>query len=250
MKPDDEKSFLDKAADSLFEIQQRGLERTDASKFRKISFASDDSVGDFPQVTEISEPGNFSNDGGHYYDRVPVANRNPLQFQLKETAKPTDVLSSSPFRQGFLLSPNAAAVFSKFNLGPSPQFDAEVNNNGDVVQYKYLFVADHHSGESIDYSNSEFRVAEMLGPPGEPIEIGSLDDLFAKRKMAREGVIGSEPLSKIVLSKLVFKSLPTTAFFGLGVVDINMYVTNELAEAILDAKLTGLKLSENLKIHH
>ena len=248
-----DESFFDQTARQLEQGAEKIVEwQRGSPAFAEIAFAADQSTGEYPQVSDASKQKNFENDGGHYHDRVPLPLREPLEYVLNRNAKWTDVLSSSPFSQGYLLNGKALAEFEKFELGNVKQYAAVVrSSDGTSKAYTYLFVANHIDPLNIDFANSQFYVSDMVSQPMFPIEVSSPENLWQLMEQARKGEIdGSEKFSRIMFQKLVFASDsgPEAAVFGLGRLSAKFYANSHFVDSVITAGISGLEFKPNTRL--
>ena len=114
-----------------------------------------------------------------------------------------------------------------------------------------MFFANHITHDDIDFTSSEFYIADMIGSPQRLIEIVSADDFDRKRKQINQGELeGCKRFSGLKFKSMHLKPnrAPQAAVFGLGTFSSDRYVRRELYEALRDAEVTGLEFKRNNKI--
>jgi hypothetical protein len=217
----------------------------------QVTFATDETVGNYPQAARDNRHVYLENDGGEYEDRLPKSLREPLELKLRPSAKWTDVLSSDFWSEGYMLSDRALAVFDRFPLGRSAQYKAVVAGRREQRPYTYLFTANHITHDDIDFPRSEFYISDMIGTPLQLIEIGSAEEFDQKRRQINQGEMeGFKRFSGLRPKRIQLKPghAPQAAIFGLGTFGTDMYVRRELYEALRDAGVTGLEFKRNNKV--
>lgn len=223
-----------------------------SQNFVDVRFATDKSVGDYPQAKLDTSKEYLEDDGDLYKDRFPKSLHEPIILKLKGTAKWTDVLSSELWSEGYLLSDKALAVFEQFDLGNSKKYKAEVRRRKEVERYTYLFVANHVSMEDLDIENCEFYLEDMLGSPKHLVEVTSSDDFALKKKQAFEGELeGSSRFNRLAYKKATFRAghAPKPVIFGMGKLSAtDVYIRQELYQALREAGVTGLEFRRNNKL--
>lgn len=220
--------------------------------FVEVTFATDDSVGDYPQAALDQTRVYLEDDGDLYHDRFPTAVHEPVRLKLRAKAKWTDVLSSDLWSEGFLLSERAGAVFAAFDLGRSKAYPAEVTRRKEVRAYTYLFAANHVTHADVDFGRSEFYVADMIGTPKRLIEVASATDYDRTRdRVVRGELDGVKQFSRLQFKKLCLKPdrVPRAAAFGLGTFGVATYVRRGLCDALRLAGVTGLEFKRNNMIY-
>lgn len=254
MEQDNIKSYseLDEFAFQMESALDRfiGNENAPQSVLR-VSFAADASVGNYPQAALDRSQEYLETDGSRYLDRFPRSVREPLQLKLRRGAKWTDVLSSDLPSEGFLLSERAVATFARFPLGKAQHYKVEVSGGRERRAYTYLFFANHLTHDDIDFTRSEFYIADMIGDPQRLIEIVSAEDFDQKRKQVNQGELeGCKRFSALKFKSMHLKPghAPQTSVFGLGAFGGEMYVRRELYDALRRADVTGLEFKRNNRI--
>lgn len=219
--------------------------------FVLMRFAADKSTGAYPQAKRDTSKEYFEDDGDPYRDRLPAVLAQPIVLKLARSAKWTDVLSSNLWSEGYLVTEKALELFKQFDLGLAGQYRAEVQSGKDKRPYTYLFIANHVTLDDLDFSRSEFYVADMLGSPKYVTKVASVEDFQTKRKQAFEGSFeGNGKFSKIACKKLQLKTqhVPKAAVFGIATLGTDMYIHRDLYQALRDANITGLEFKRNNKI--
>lgn len=243
-----ERSELDELAIQMRSEVDRFIGDQNASKnFVLIDFAADDSTGVYPQAKLATKDEYSDDDGDAPYDSFPVPIRKgPINLKLARGAKWTDVMSSQLWSEGFLLNDKAMEVFGKFELENTKAYPATVTKGREKREYNYLFIANHFSLDDVDFVNSEFYLADMLGSPLRMIQIDSPQDLIEKRKAAMSGTMeNTEKFSRVDCKKIQLKKTPKAAIFGTRNLNVDMYVTADLYQALRASGITGLQFKRN-----
>lgn len=222
-----------------------------ASKnFVLTKFAADDSTGAYPQANLDKSKKYLEDDGHHYRDRFPTIYE-PIVLRLNRSAKWTDVLSAQLWSEGYLLSERALEVFEKFDLGRTKKYTAEVRKGKEARKYTYLFLANHVVMEDVNFSKSEFYIANMIGSPQSMIKVTSDEDYEQKRSKAASGELdGFGEFSRLDCKCLKFKRgrVPKSAIFGLGQFGVDMYFRQELYVALRQSNISGFEFRRNNKL--
>lgn len=219
--------------------------------FVRVSFAADETVGNDPQAVLDRSQVYLEYDESSSRYRFPRSIREPVQLKLRRSAKWTDVLSSDLRSEGFLLSDRTLAVFERFALGKARQYQAEVSGGRLRRAYTYFFPANHITHDDIDFTSSEFYIADMIGDPQRLVEIVSAEDFDLKRKQVNQGELdGCKRFSALKFKSMYLKPnhTPQAAVFGLGTFGGEMYVRRELYEVPRHAGVTGLEFKRNNRI--
>jgi hypothetical protein len=176
-------------------------------------------------------------------------------LQLKGKGKWPDVLSTAlpaSWTVGHLYNQTALAVFKNFNLGSFREYPVTVSDKKGV-QHKltYLLIRNRLPQTAIDFAQSEFYLADMLGDPLGPVEITSAKDWSKQLKLAMDGKLNDcEEFSTIEFKKLIIlrDQLPNVDLFKLGGLGIGVYISAELKEAIEKSGITGLDIRPNKRL--
>lgn len=243
-------SELDDLAVRMESALDRFLGNHDAPQsFVQVRFAADETVGNYPQAALDQSQVYLEDDGSPYRDRFPRSVREPVQLKLRRGAKWTDVLSSDLRSEGFLLSERALGVFEQLPPGNVRKYPAEVSGGRQRRPYTYFFPANHITHADIDFSRSEFYIADMLGDPQGLIEVVSAEDFDLKRKQVNQGEWeGCRRFSSLKFKRMYLNHAPQAAVFGLGTFGGEMYVRRELYEALRQAEVSGLEFKRNNRI--
>ncbi len=176
-------------------------------------------------------------------------------LQLKGKGNWPDVLSTAlpaSWTVGHLYNEAALAVFKNFTLGSFREYPVTVSDKKGV-QHKltYLLIRNRLTQTAIDFAQSEFYVADILGDPMDPVEITSAKDWSKKLKLAEEGKLNDcEEFSTIEFKKLVIlrDQLPKVDLFKLDRLGIGVYISARLKEAIEKSGITGLGIRPNKRL--
>lgn len=241
--------------DELAVRSERAVDRfignADASpNFVAVHFATDASTGAYPQASTKYEL-YFEDDGDPYHDRFPEPIRQPVVLKLARAAKWTDVLSSSLWSEGMLLSPVAFDVFKRFSLANTQQYPAVVQRGKEQRDYTYHFTANHVSIDDLDFKKCEFYIADMLGSPIRLFGVPTAADYRRTRELIVNGELEGFPrFCRLACKSLHFKKkrVPQAATFGLGGLGVEMFVRREVYRALREAGVTGLEFRRNNKL--
>jgi hypothetical protein len=215
----------------------------------ELSFAADETVGDYPQAL-LPESHDWGGSDGLGPDGFPAV-AIPEQH-LQSTAHWTDVLSSSLWSEGYLLNEKALAVFKQSNLGEFREYPAIVRDHaGSPRPLTYLYVRNQIQPEAIDFERSEFYLADMLNQPIRAVVVNSFEEREEKRRMANEGKLdGCKRFSRIEYKRLYFMPghRPAVDLFSLARLSIRVYISARLRNAIVESGITGLEIRPNKRL--
>lgn len=185
----------------------------------------------------------------HNLSKTPV---NFKRIELHKTARVTDVLSTAAISaHAFLLSRKALEVFLQFDLGKHEIYPATVYHNGGKYDYGVLhFVNDLHG--IVDFTKSEFYLANILGGYERDIEIESRQDYDTKWKLVSQGIypetqdFWSIKLKHGILDLNMLEGSRQASpdIFTILSSSEEVYTTKALAQAIVDEDLTGFNISK------
>lgn len=175
-----------------------------------------------------------------------------------------DFLLANISADGLMLSEKAKGIFEQFNLGNHRFYPVTIYHNRKSIfkkteRYSFYWlhlIFDENRVNYVDFSDSIFL--DKVSVKGkeisaEEITFPSLDswDGYRKEKyqLWREDS-ASNPLHELSPKRLrLLKSPPVPDLFGLGRIDSgNLYVKREMAEAILESGLRGLRIKGTTKI--
>lgn len=222
-----------------------------SQSYVRVRFATDDSVGEYPQAAIPDSEKYLEGNGEPYQQDCPVVKKQPVPLKLRRAARWTDVLSSDLWSEGWLVNEKAIGLLKGFPLGNHLEVPAVVQRRKETRSYSYVFIANHVSLEDVDFARSAFYVADMIGSPVGSIEVESAEDLAQKRRNVNAGAVeGFKRFSRVECQRLQFRKgrAPQAAVFGLGSVGIEMYLTRELCVALRRAGVTGLEFRRNNKL--
>lgn len=248
----DQKHPFDVVAEQLEALADAPAAGNEASRdYWELSAASDETVGDYPQALAVDPP-NQGESEGLGPDGFPAAAGESWELELQPAALWTDVLSSSLWSAGYLLSDRALATFRGCDLGDHRTYATTVRDSaGEARPYTYLYLKNPVPPTAVDFGRSEFYIAGMLGQPGAPIAVDSFEDWQEQRRRARAGEI--EGVKRF--STLDYKALrlrpghaPAADLFTLEGMGIRVYITTRLRDAIVAAGLSGLEIRPNKRL--
>jgi hypothetical protein len=181
---------------------------------------------------------------------------NPIDFkkiELYKSSKITDNISTAALSaHAFILSKRALNVFKQFNLGEHKIYSATIFLKGATILHKGVahdygvlhFTNDLQS--ELDFHNSKFYVANILGSYEFDISIDNKDDYEKKRQLVKNAEYpGTEKWWSVRLKYGVFtngKETRTPDLFTVFSSSENPYISSELAQAIVNNELTGFQL--------
>jgi hypothetical protein len=243
---------LDALADQLeAEANKPVAEQSISPDYWEISHAADDTVGDYPQADYANAKAIalWGDSQGLGADGFPMA---PIPGQkLRAKAKWTDVLSSNLWSEGYLVSDTALAIFKQFDLGDYREYPVTVTKLKVKKNYTYLYFNNQLSTNAIDFTVSEFYLANIIGSPIGPVTIKSFAEWEKMLRLASDGELeGCGRFSRIAYKKLIIKKRqrPKIDVFRLQRLGITMYISTRLKEAISQAGLTGLEIRPNKRL--
>lgn len=214
-----------------------------------LKFATDDTVGDYPQVVRREEY-NRGEAQGLGPDGFPAV-RIP-ELELQSTALWTDVLSSVLWSDGYLLNDRALAEFKQCNLGQFREYPVVVRDHtGATRALTYLFIHNVIQPTAIDFERAEFYVANTLGIPLRPVAINSFEEWEEVQRKAMAGELdGCKRFSMVYYKKLFFRRnhLPTVDLFKFARLGTTVYISSRLRESIVNSRITGLEIKLNKRL--
>jgi len=209
-------------------------------------------IGRYPQAIPAVVQKDFVDDGGPYYSQFPEAFELPVKMKLDKKAKVTDVLSASLRYRCLLMNDRSLAVFDAFNLGNVKRYKSLVRaGTGTSLQYTFVFIGTYITEEEIDFRRTKASLVDMVGEPLSTIKIADGADYLKKSKLARAGELPkSERFSRIDLGDIVLKDSANidSDIFTLGQFGSQIFVRNYLAEALIDAEISGIQICDPDKI--
>ena len=160
-------------------------------------------------------------------------------FILDQKAKLTDLLSNmiSPF--GFLISEKMKKVFEQFKLPEHGFYPATVAAGNIKLDKYFWFLPNCNLSDQVDYPKTTFYSKDTFNNV-EKLVINNLEDVFEIRSK-----IGYT--KKIVSEKIYFKSGFKLDYdlIMIGGFDFNIYLSEGLKSALINEKITGIKLKPN-----
>lgn len=247
-----DKHPFDIAAERLEAIADSPTIGNDVSPdYWELSEAADETVGDYPQAL-FTEAQDWGDSAGLGPDGFPMVPDGLPGLELQADAHWTDVLSSSLWSGGYLLSERALEAFRPCILGEHREYAASVRGpNGDRRPYTYIYFRNLIAPTTLDFERSEFYVREMLGIPKAPMAVSSFEDWQAKRRKASEGKLeGVERFSSLDYKTLYFRpgQSPAVDLFSLQGMGIRVYITTRLRNALLESGISGLEIKPNRRL--
>lgn len=247
---DSKKHPLDIAAGQLEALADApSANQPSSANFWEFRCATDDTVGDYPQAIfqEMPDWGDSEGLGADGFPSIPI----PPQI-LQPAAKWTDVLSSSLWPDGYLVNEKALAAFKRVNLGNFRQYPACVSDQkGKVHSLVYLHLRNIVEPDKIDFARSRFHVADILGMPGDPIDIQSFADWERNLQLAMDGELnGCDEFSSLEYSPLHFIEgfRPPADVFQIARLDTTVYASAKLRAVMLEESVTDVNFKENRKL--
>ncbi len=269
--PKDEHPF-DIVAERLKAAADKPVAAQDTSlDYWELEFATDESVGDFPQAMSLEEQDwdesedEIDESDGIGPDGFPTLPNSLPKLKLQSPAKWTDVLSSTLWSEGYLLNETALTSFKQCNLGDFREYPTVVRATGGLLSaiaarfrgaglersYTYLFLRNVIEPAAIDFERSEFYIEDILGIPKRPIDINSFDDWLEMQANANEGELdGIEQFSSVDYKKLFFRQdqVPSVDLFTFSRLGIRVYISTRLKDAIENSGITGLEIKQNKRV--
>ncbi len=180
----------------------------------------------------------------------------PIKFErieLFKSSKLTDNISSAAISAHvFILSMHALNIFKQFNLGEHKIYPATIFHKGVAHEYGVLHFTNDLQAD-LDFQNSNFYVANILGSYEFDISIDSKEDYEKKRLLVKNAEYpGTEKWWYVRLKYGVFindEEKRTPDLYTIISSSENPYISAELAQAIIDNEITGFQLDRiyNLK---
>jgi hypothetical protein len=209
----------------------------------------------FPQIQKMSPEYNYKAFNSVYelsklYDDFPDFTPNLDYFVLVSRAKLTDLLSVSVLRGGFLISEELKTIFDKFKISSHKYYRAKVKYGGIYYENYYWMHIVSDLTSFVNYQNSLFFVYHNFSQNLGEIEIISKEDLLQKEKKIKS----DNPGKTIAIWAKKIELLPTfdksLDLFKISRIDGNFYISENLKNAIVNKKISGLNILEanNLEI--
>jgi hypothetical protein len=238
----DKLNIFERVAETLREEQSAAfINNPSSTKYFSINYATEPKkIGrKYPQSQEII--------GVHHslkFDDLPAAPINFGSVYIHNSSKLTDFISTTAIAaHAFIISKKAIETFEQFDLGDYKVHPATVIHKGIKCDYGVLqFTNDLHS--NIDFANSKFYVANILGGYEFDIDVNSLEDYEAKRNEVKQGLYpGTKKWWYLNLKWGEFLNRTHTPnIFTIFSSAIKPYISQQLAMAILENGLTGIEI--------
>ncbi len=239
----EEKNIFERVAETTENLQHKAFLGNESSKqYLNISFSTEPKeVGNqFPQTNYID----LSIAHSLKFDEFPKADIKFNRIELYKSAKLTDVISTAAISaHAFILSNKGLRIFEKFNLGNHKIYPANVFYKGTKHEFYVLhFINDLH--KFLDFKQSKFYVANILGGYAFDIDIDSEDDYESKRQLVKNG---QYPETKdwwyVRLKWGVFReNISIPDIFNIFSSNTQSYISKDLGMAILKNELTGFSM--------
>jgi hypothetical protein len=205
--------------------------------------------GTYPQVESL----NPTESHKLRYNEMPQDSVNLGIYTLNEGAKLTDFLSCAALAaDGFLISKKAKAVLEQYNLGNSKYFSATIVKNTDSLEYFWLHLVTDQS-TNINYDSSTFYIQRgLVDPDQEAVKIRSLTEFRKKSQELMDEWLnkGGQHLSLKIKEIYLKDSFDRTLdIFGFAKMNLELYISKRLREAIKDNGLTGMDIDNTRKVH-
>lgn len=172
------------------------------------------------------------------------------RIELRKSAKLTDCISTAALpSNAFIISDRALKVFQGFDQGKHVIYPATVHHKGSISEYHVLHFINEMEGQ-LDCAKSRFHVTDMMGKPKFSIGIMDQGELEDKRKLVHEGAFpGTEKFDYVRLTFGYFgPSVRTPDIFTIMRAGTEPYISVGLADAIVEAGLTGFRINEALDL--
>jgi hypothetical protein len=202
-------------------------------KYYRINYSTGKETGrDFPQLHCLTQFYAHQLTPWEFPSFVPK-----LDFELKKTAKLTDILSNAAITgDGLIMSDKAKAIFSKFNLMKNKFFNANIImlKTNQTVPYNYFHPSDPELSKVIDYKKSKFSETEWTFKK-DSIEITSYEhylDMKAKDEDAKFGV----RLEEVYVTEHFDKTLDLFTFLPF----CDTFISGRLRDGLMAEGITGL----------
>lgn len=181
------------------------------------------------------------------FPAIPI----PSQI-LQPEARWTDVLSSSLWQDGYLVNEKALAAFKAVNLGNFREYPATVcDQQGKPHSLFYIHLQNIVQPAKIDFPRSIFHVADILGMPGDAIDIRSFEDWEQNMRLAMDGKLnGCEEFSSLEYSLLHFHEAfrPPADIFQIARLGTTVYASAKIRTIIFESDISGVEFKENRKL--
>ena len=169
-------------------------------------------------------------------DRLP-AGAPRLAFELQRKARLTDLLSEAAMNaRGLLMSAHMKEAVAGFTLMRHRFCPASVDTPEGGRDYFWLHLSDPSLEKDIDFPGSAFSWTQSTFREG-PLQLSSYEDYLQKRE--ENGFLWGAALDRI---KLLDRFDRTLDLFTLGRFDGNIYISEALRAAIVEAGCTGVEI--------
>lgn len=199
----------------------------------------------YPQVSKMRPGYNYNSPNSIHLisrdRRIPTAMPDLDYFIASGKAKMTDLLSMGILAGEFLISPKLKEILSSFNLPEHKFFLTRVEHKKKFYDYYWMYFLSDLT-DFVDYGKSSFFLYLNYTHNIGKVEILSKVDFDVKKKKVKMDnpektiTIWSE---HIALSNQQAIDLD---FFEIGIFDGNIYISERLYKAIIENKITGVKL--------
>ena len=239
---------LDALAEELTARANEPMQRQTASKTTwELHQSSDASTcGDYPQVV-FAQDLNWGDSDGLTKSGYPP--RNIPELKIQRRAKWTDILSSQLWRDGILMTYDAAEVFKTASLGNFRSYNVTVlDRDSTPWSLCYLYFKNKIPLDAIDYGRSSFLLVDIVSESIRTIKLKSDSDFEEKTVAAREGTLrGCERFSRIAPKRIHLRPecYPSADIFSFARFGPNFYISDRLANAIEERELSGVDICEN-----
>ena len=244
-------NIFEKIADKLKETENEAYCKNETSfELFEISHCTDTSIigREYPQVDFIDlEKAHSIN----YHNKPNIFEFNKIT--LHKTSKLTDIVSTAAISaHGFMLSKKALDIFTSKNIGKHSIYPANLIHKGASYKYFYLLF-DNDITNEIDFKQSTFFIANLLGKPQMDININSPKEFESTRNKIKKGEFKNIKKSYYLRVKnCVFKnSINNISFFTLRPLGVTQFINKELKDKLESNNITGLsiKSTQKLKLH-
>lgn len=164
---------------------------------------------------------------------MPTFEPNFNDLEIDENAFFTDYVSSGLSLYGMFLSQKMYKIISEFRVQPHKVYELNIKNSN--KNYLWLHFGKTQILETVDYSNSEFKIDEF-GFEKERISLSDFTHYKVKQKEMNS-------MSVIKAVKLCLKIEPINDLFIIPFLDGNIYLSQILVEKLEEMNLTGLQVN-------
>ncbi|MFT5723122.1 MAG: hypothetical protein ACI9JN_000229 [Bacteroidia bacterium] len=151
-------------------------------------------------------------------------------IKVENSAKLTDLISSSTISNGYIISKKLFKILGDFNLGNFIQKPVTVKFKGDYFEYYWVHIANDKS-TMIDFNNSNFYLIDSFSNK-DSCSIKNWDELVQIRKSASS-------LKKIRFDKMQIGEFLEDCFH-LNHIFYDLIISERLKNAILKNGVTGI----------